>query len=462
MRGIFNTGLPAVFASFNPILTEKKRRDSKMTTNARLNVLSNREKLLKEENSVVAFHMKSWKHAFLQQFFPNKRFHFVDPFISERAFHREVAPLIHSGEKPQVFVWSQNLPDFARAQIEAAGLEIYYIEDGFIRSREAHAGYSSPYSLTLDRQRPYFDSRGASDLEDLLANYDFEHDTALMERARQGISAIRERRLTKYNGTVRELDELAGGSAQTGRKRILVIGQVEDDASIRFGCDRPFSNNDLVRLAASENPDAVILYKPHPDVLSGVRKGLSNPDEVAHLCTILTGQIPLPDALDRVDHVYTITSLAGFEALMRGKPVTVGGSPFYAGWGLTDDRQPIPRRGRTLSLEAIFAATYLLYPYYFNAETGQSCSFERVLELVAAPEASGAATLSTMAVKWEPWGRYGVLGWRHLLTPIVALFVARIGSPKDAERYRLNPAMFFRDLNSPLQRRIGRLLYPWH
>ena len=53
----------------------------------------------------------------------------------------------------------------------------------------------------------------------------------------------------------------------------------------------------------------------------------------AHLteldCLILTQSIHLVDALETVDHVYTITSLGGFEALLRGKEVTVLGKPFY-------------------------------------------------------------------------------------------------------------------------------------
>ena len=38
-----------------------------------------------------------------------------------------------------------------------------------------------------------------------------------------------------------------------------------------------------------------------------------------------------------------MTSLMGFEALLRGIPVTTLGTPFYAGWGLTTDLGPIPK-----------------------------------------------------------------------------------------------------------------------
>jgi capsular polysaccharide export protein len=56
-------------------------------------------------------------------------------------------------------------------------------------------------------------------------------------------------------------------------------------------------------------------------------------------------EAPLASLLAQVDGVHVICSLAGFEALLRGVPVTVHGVPFYAGWGLTRDLAPVPRGG---------------------------------------------------------------------------------------------------------------------
>jgi len=119
-------------------------------------------------------------------------------------------------------------------------------------------------------------------------------------------------------------------------------------------------------IAVLENPDAQVIYKPHPDVMNGHRAMASNPDDVRHICHVLDQDIPLAQAFETIDHVYTITSQAGFEALMRGIPVTTLGCPFYSGWGLTDDRQPTERRQRKLSLEEVFAGAYILYPKYFD------------------------------------------------------------------------------------------------
>ena len=61
---------------------------------------------------------------------------------------------------------------------------------------------------------------------------------------------------------------------------------------------------------------------------------------------------------------------------------------------------------------------------------------------------------------WAAAGPYGVLGWRHALTPFVAAAIARIGDANDVAHYRDDPISFFRRLTDPRYRRIGRLLYP--
>ena len=89
----------------------------------------------------------------------------------------------------------------------------------------------------------------------------------------------------------------------------------------------------------------------------------------------------MPSACDRL---VTLTSLSGFEALMRGKAVTTYGRPFYAGWGLTDDRTgPFERRGRKVSLEALMHATLIDYPLYVTP-TGWPCEAEDLVEALIA------------------------------------------------------------------------------
>lgn len=277
-----------------------------------------------------------------------------------------------------VVVWGLKYPRWLKRFCQAIHVPFIYCEDGFIRSVGLGATGAQPASLIFDARAPYFDAHCESDLERLLSTYDFAGDAVLHERAKRGIELLLTGKISKYNlrGT-RDASTLFGRA--TGKK-ILVIGQVETDASILLGCDKRWTNNDLVRLARKENPDAQIIYKPHPEVLHGVRKGITDPRDVSGICEILVEDVSPSDALEAADHVYTMTSLMGFEALLRGKLVTCVGMPFYAGWGLTDDRQINERRTRRLRVVDVFAAAYILYPCYFDPETGDVSSFERSVE----------------------------------------------------------------------------------
>ena len=233
----------------------------------------------------------------------------------------------------------------------------------------------------------------------------------------------------------------------------------------RYGLPQRMRNNDLVRVAAAENPDATIIYRPHPDVLAGVRPRGSDPAEVADLCQLDTQPRALAEVLSCVDHVYTMTSLVGFEALLRGIRVTVLGAPFYGGWGLTDDRHDTGRRSRELTVEELFVGAYILYPHYFDPHSGERWSMEQAIEWLMDKSVGDQSDLvsaqSSQRVEWKPWGAYGLLGWRHMLTPVVAPVVAHIGNESDARNFRTNPILFFRELSSPFHRRLGRLLYPF-
>ena len=84
-----------------------------------------------------------------------------------------------------------------------------------------------------------------------------------------------------------------------------------------------------------------------------------------------------------------MTSLMGFEALLRGKTVAVHGRPFYAGWGLTEDASGAGfDRGRALTLDELTAAALILYPRCIDPETRLPCPPERVLEALAEERAA--------------------------------------------------------------------------
>jgi capsular polysaccharide export protein len=88
--------------------------------------------------------------------------------------------------------------------------------------------------------------------------------------------------------------------------------------------------------------------------------------------------------LGEIDELHTLTSLSGFEALLRLVPVTVYGRPFYAGWGLTRD-VAMPPRGRTLALDELAAGALILYPRYLDPVTRQPCGPETIVARLARP-----------------------------------------------------------------------------
>ncbi|MBO3758407.1 capsular polysaccharide biosynthesis protein [Ciceribacter sp. L1K22] len=408
-----------------------------------------------------AFHVVGWKKDVFASYFPDRKFIYLPLKVDDFAFRKKWVPKINRMPEAEIFVWGQNSPPSLDAFLEATGLPCYFIEDGFLRSFRPNASRTPPLSLALDRQRPYFDSRGPCDLESLLETHEFTQDPNLLKRARQGIDLIVGGGISKYNSvSTRSLNDILG---EKDRRRILVLGQVEDDASIRFGCARTCTNNDLVRLAAEENPDAQIIYKPHPDVLNGLREAQSDPADVEDISVVIRENIPLSRSFDTIDKAYTITSLAGFEALMRGIPLTVVGCPFYAGWGLTDDRQPNPRRTRKRSIEEVFAAAYILYPAYFDPHTGQRITFEQAVDWIKVrlEKPDHVDEFEDLQLMWEAWGPYGLMGWRHLLRYIVAPLIGRLGNEKDVKRYNDSPIRFFRELTSPRMRLLGRVLYPF-
>ena len=191
--------------------------------------------------------------------------------------------------------------------------------------------------------------------------------------------SISDHRVTKYNVGAAELPDIPAG-----KQVVLVPGQVEDDASIRCGAGPVRTNLGLLKAARQANPDACLIYKPHPDVEAGLRAG-QIPDRIAlnHADFVVCNTSPA-SLIERADRVWTMTSLMGFEALMRGVPVTCLGMPFYAGWGLTDDLGPLcPRRTARPSLAQLVWAALIAYPRYVDPVSGLPCTPELIVERLA-------------------------------------------------------------------------------
>jgi capsular polysaccharide export protein len=264
------------------------------------------------------------------------------------------------------------------------GHEIVRVEDGFLRSVGLGADLVPPLSLAFDRRGIYFDATLPSDLEHVLQNASFPDH--LLARAAALRARLVASGMTKYN---------VGGAPWSRPARrprvILVPGQVESDASIAYGASDLRRNIDLLRAVQEANPDAHVVYKPHPDVVAGLRAAGSDEARAEHLCDEILVDTPMGDLLPQVDEVHVLTSLAGFEALLREKRVVCYGQPFYAGWGLTKDVIGHTRRTRALTLDMLVAGALILYPTYVSGKTGVRTTPEAVLdELEAARQAANA------------------------------------------------------------------------
>jgi len=250
------------------------------------------------------------------------------------------------------------------------------VEDGFLRSRGLGAELVAPLSLVCDDLGIYYDPSRPSRLEEMIKSR-AEMRPDQIDRARNLIALLRKTRVNKYNLQAASADL----SDYDGRPRILVPGQVEDDASVLTGTDTVRTNLALLQSARDAYPEAEIFYKPHPDVEAGLRKGAIDASGLADL--VLEDTDPMA-VLGQVDIVWTMTSLLGFEALVRGVQVVTFGAPFYAGWGLTDDRGDVPPRRRAeLTLEGLVHAALIDYPRYFDPKTAQPCAVEVAVERLA-------------------------------------------------------------------------------
>ncbi|MBP0491198.1 capsule biosynthesis protein [Roseomonas indoligenes] len=282
-----------------------------------------------------------------------------------------------------VVAWAASLSETEAAAIRNSGVELRLLEDGFIRSRGLGARFLPGASYSLDARGAYYDPRQPSSLETILTEGNFPPD--LLARAAALREAVVARGISKYNlRTEAALPAIPGG-----RRAVLIPGQVEDDASVRLGGGTIRSNLDLLRAVRAAEPEAFILYKPHPDLEAGFRRGRLRASDLAGLADAVVGGVPLPALLPGVDALHTLTSLSGFEALLRGVPVTCWGQPFYAGWGLTEDRAPLPpgRRGVARTLDELVAAALILYPRYLDPVTLLPCPPEVMLDRLDEPEA---------------------------------------------------------------------------
>lgn len=327
------------------------------------NTITLPELLAKQDTTPEVLHIYQfpyWKWPVVRQCFPRSEI----KFIEDATTLPDNACLVLWGMRP--------IPDGIGDDIR-----IVRMEDGFLRSVGLGADLVRPVSWIVDKLGIYYDATRPSDLEERLAKQVFDPD--LLTRA----AALRQRvvatGLTKYN--------VGAGSWQRPDRKVRVIlvpGQVESDASLAYGAPGIRKNIALLQSVRLAHPHAYLVYKPHPDVQARLRAEGHNEHEAKRWCDEVVTHASMGDLLMQVDEVHVITSLAGFEALLRGKAVTCYGQPFYAGWGLTRDILPISRRIRRLSLEELVAGVLIEYPLYLSRDGKQLIAPERALDELTA------------------------------------------------------------------------------
>lgn len=339
----------------------------------------------------VALGLRAWKKPWMARVFGREKpLHF--------AKSGESAAQMARAEGRALLLWG-NHP----APEGAEGLQLLRLEDGLLRSRGLGAALTPPQSLILSEGGLYCDPGALSPIEAAMAR-----PLTALEAARAGtlLKRLQEARLTKYNLALPPPPPLPAGPCA------LIIGQVAGDASLTLGAPG-LDERALLRAARAARPDHRLIFKPHPDVAASLREGLSAEAALAAGADLVLPPCDPLALLAGIDEVWTLTSLFGFEALLRGRPVTCLGQPFYAGWGLTDDLgPPLPRRAALAAnlppdpaarLLHLLHAALIAAPRYFGPD-GRPCAPENALAALAAapPPSESRARLARLGRRLRP------------------------------------------------------------
>ncbi|ENO9061096.1 capsular polysaccharide biosynthesis protein [Campylobacter coli] len=360
---------------FNPYLNQKSNIFDTIQTLAKYKDI---EKANSNRLFMLGFTL--WKRYFIRPFFKAKdnKIIFLNSLKSLARYKLK--------ENDKFFIWGKRIDYNAlkTTLIKKAQDEnllhfipkISLVEDGFIRSISLGSDLTRPFSLIVDDKGLYIDPNKASKLEELLQNEIFDEN--MLNRAKNIIKILLENRFSKYNGLKHENLKI---NAKIGQKIILIPAQVEDDVSMILG-GFGLSTLDLLKEVRAKNQDAYIIFKPHPDVLSGNRVGLKDETLILEFCDEIVKDCSIDSAIKIADEIHTITSTSGFDALLRAKKVFTYGMPFYAGWDLTKDKYRCERRTRKLSLEELVAGALIIYPRYINPKTKTLCEIEVCLDIM--------------------------------------------------------------------------------
>ena len=322
-----------------------------------------------------------WKRSFVSSFIGRKARKII--FVSNtQSLHRYISKKVSNDQENlnlSVLVWGNKYKDLPGTLSKKHQISVWRMEDGFIRSVGLGAELRRPSSLVIDHKGIYYNPQGHSDIVDQLNSVCLSENQK--KRGLNLIQQLNDLALTKYNvgidspNTLRALKQLAAN-----KEIILVPGQFEQDQSVICSLGQIKTNYDLLKKVRNEFKDAFIIFKEHPDLYSKTRPGALGSEKALETADYYVTDINIHELILLCDRVCTITSLSGFEALIRRKKVSVYGSPFYAGWGLTNDEVAFPERKNTLSLEDLVYVCLVDYCRCVNWETRRLTSPEFLID----------------------------------------------------------------------------------
>lgn len=260
-------------------------------------------------------------------------------------------------------------------------IPLYFVEVALFGSfasyfdQEATLNEKRAFGFMIDDMGYYYDARQPSRLERTLNDPSFSLSNAERARSKNLIGKIIANNITKYNkyaGSSSNSFEIEDGA-------ILVIGQKGGDASIHFAGANNRTFDDMLEAAVAESGGKTVYYKKHPDTILGA---LDIDARFGDGVVVLPDDANIDSIIDRCGTIYTVSSQVGFEGLLRGKRVITFGMPFYAGWGLTEDRFPPPRRACKRTVEELFHVSCIQLSVYVNGMTGKHIELEEAIDMV--------------------------------------------------------------------------------
>lgn len=284
-----------------------------------------------------------------------------------------------------IFTWSDsNIERFKSILIsKKINLPIVVFEEPFLRSVDLYRNknttqYNNKYCMPCGftyANYAHYDIRGHGRLESLLTDKFIPLSEMQIKRSRYCIDKIVSNKLSKYNN--QQKDFIIDNSDY----KILIVDQALGDQSVNLsGC-----NSDTFKemLDSALNITKNVYIKIHPEQLVGRRKGyfnfnIPNNEQVFvskqnyPTVKIINDYVNPISLLEKFDEVWTVSSQLGFEALMLNKKVVCFGTPFYSGYGLTEDKantNTLKFRktfNNHLTVEDIFYKTYIEYTTYCN------------------------------------------------------------------------------------------------